>query len=85
MGRSVERFRVKAYVGSAGLAEPHPPFAQGGDDRRVTFPGTSARGDPDGARRRRNRTYQATGYAALPVLKTGSPTRELPPQCGRYP
>ena len=30
-------------------------------------------------RRRRNRTYQATGYAALPVLKTGSPTRELPP------
>src|SRR5690242_13238256 len=32
------------------------------------------------ARRRRNRTYQATGYAALPVLKTGSATRPVPPQ-----
>ena len=31
-------------------------------------------------RRRRNRTYQATGYAALPVLKTGSATRPVPPQ-----
>ena len=30
-------------------------------------------------RRRRNRTYQATGYAALPVLKTGSATRPVPP------
>src|SRR4051794_13200641 len=35
-----------------------------------------------GARRRRNRTFQAVGCTALPALKAGWATRPLPPQAG---
>ena len=45
------------------------------EHKKCSFPATT---------RRRNRTFQAPGYDALPVLKTGWATRPLPRRHGSY-